>query len=103
MDTDYSVAIASYNGEKYIEKQIKSILNQTIPPREIIIVDDCSSDGTINIINELSKKSNIHFRIILHEVNMGYRRSFFDAIYNTTCNIIFLSDQDDIWKSNKAE
>ena len=47
-----SIAMATYNGERYIEKQLYSILNQTVPADEIIICDDCSSDNTVKIVEE---------------------------------------------------
>ena len=62
-----SVAMTSYNGEKFIEKQIESILNQTVKVDEIIIVDDGSIDGTVNLI----KKYNV--TLVQNEKNLGYK------------------------------
>ena len=54
-----SVALATYNGEKYIEKQLDSIRNQTIKPDEVVIVDDKSSDRTVALINEFIAVNNV--------------------------------------------
>ena len=64
MNFDISVAIATYNGSKFLEEQLNSILNQTIVPREIIVVDDCSTDNTIQIIHKFQKKhTNIYLYV----------------------------------------
>lgn len=63
-----SVAMTSYNGEKFIEKQIESILNQTVKVDEIIIVDDGSIDGTVNLI----KKYNV--TLVQNEKNLGIKK-----------------------------
>ena len=52
-----SVAMATYNGEEYIEKQIDSILNQSCAPNQIVVCDDCSCDNTLNILYDYAKKS----------------------------------------------
>ena len=51
-----SVVIASYNGEKYLEQQLDSILSQTLPPVELIVCDDCSIDATVAILEKYKKK-----------------------------------------------
>ncbi len=97
-----SVVVATYNGEPFLRKQLDSILSQSLPPKEIIVVDDCSSDGTINILNEYAS-SNASFRIILNENNIGYIRNFEKGMMLATGDLIALSDQDDIWMPEKLE
>ena len=72
-----SVAMATYNGEKYIRKQLESILNQTKMVDEIIICDDCSSDNTCVIINEIIRThlEGNRIRLICNERNLGYYRN----------------------------
>lgn len=99
----YSVALACYNGEKYILEQLESILNQTIPPDEIVISDDNSTDDTFKIITEISKNSKIKFQILKNINNHGVIGNFTNAIIHCSNEIIFTSDQDDIWNYKKAE
>lgn len=99
-----SVAIAAYNGEKYIYKQLQSICEQTIKPDEIVISDDNSTDGTVDIIKNFKEKYfDIEFKIIRNNSGKGFAKNFINAILNTSGDFIFLSDQDDIWNLNKIE
>lgn len=94
-----SVAMATYNGEKYIKEQIETILNNLDDKDELVISDDGSSDMTIEIINKINDK-----RIkLLEGPRKGLKKNFENAIKNTTGDVIFLSDQDDIWMENKVE
>lgn len=95
-----SVALATYNGEKYVEKQVRSILDQTIPPDEIIISDDNSQDRTLKIIEKLGDP---RIKLIKNNDNIGYTQNFKQAISSTKGDWIFLADQDDIWLPNKVE
>ena len=66
-----SVIMCTYNGAKYLKEQLDSIINQTYPIYELIIQDDCSTDGTVSILEEYAQKySFIHYRI--NEKNKGY-------------------------------
>ena len=101
--TSYSVALCSYNGEKYIHQQIDSILNQTYRPSEIVVCDDGSTDRTPEILAEYQKQYPEIFRIHFNEINLRSVKNFEKAISLCSKAIIFLSDQDDIWAENKAE
>jgi glycosyltransferase involved in cell wall biosynthesis len=93
-----SVAMATYNGEKYIKKQIETILLNLKEQDELIISDDGSTDNTITIINSFDDK-----RIKLIEgPKKGIKQNFSNAISHTTGDIIFLSDQDDEWEKDKV-
>ena len=100
-----SVAMCSYNGEKYIEEQIKSILAQTVPVDEIVICDDRSNDRTIEIISQIkgdnTSKTEICFYV--NETNLGVTKNFEKALSLCRGDIVFLSDQDDVWVENKVE
>lgn len=99
-----SVAMATYNGEEYIAKQLNSIVTQSIIPEEIVICDDCSKDQTVEIVNDFVKRyPTITWKLIQNEKNLGYIKNFFNAISHTTGDIIILSDQDDIWDKEKVE
>lgn len=98
-----SVVIGTYNGEDYIIEQIESILQQTLLPDELIIVDDASSDKTLNLIQsiDIERKYGIEILIIKQEKNQGYIKNFLTGIFNTSSKFVFLCDQDDIWLPNK--
>lgn len=95
-----SVCIATYNGEKYIKKQLDSILVQISENDEIIISDDSSSDSTINII-ESFKDTRIH--VLKNNTFHSPIYNIENAIKNATGDYIFLADQDDIWIPLKVE
>lgn len=98
-----SVAMCTYNGESFLRKQIDSILNQTIPVNEIIICDDRSTDETHNILSDYQKNNPDIFKIYINEKNLKSVKNFEKAISLCSGDIIFLSDQDDIWEENKVE
>ncbi len=95
-----SVVMCTYNGEKYIEEQLDSILNQTYQNLEIIIVDDVSKDNTWQILQTYQQKfSNI--AIYKNEINLGYIKNFEGALQKATGELIAIADQDDIWEKGK--
>jgi glycosyltransferase involved in cell wall biosynthesis len=102
LSTLVSIAVCTYNGEKHLEEQLESLVNQTYLHKEIIVVDDCSSDQTVSI---LEKYSSIYpfFHFSVNEKNLGYVKNFEKAILLCKGNYIALSDQDDIWLLNKVE
>ncbi len=97
-----SIAMCTYNGQRFIKEQLDSILNQTYANLEIIIVDDCSSDKTVDILNEYAANDK---RIIFHQnkTNLGYLKNFEKAISLCNGEFIALADQDDIFKEKKIE
>ncbi|WP_373073757.1 glycosyltransferase family 2 protein [Sulfurimonas sp.] len=97
-----SIAMCTYNGEKYIKEQIDSILEQTYKDFELIITDDCSSDNTINIIKEYQKIDD-RIKLYENEKNLGFIKNFEKAISLCSGDYIALADQDDSWKKNKLE
>ena len=101
MKRDYSisVAMATFNGEKYIKEQIDSILVQLNNNDELIISDDGSTDNTLKIIKGIKDK-----RVkLISGPKKGVKQNFANAISNCKGKYIFLSDQDDIWVNRKVE
>ncbi len=95
-----SVCIATYNGEKFISEQLASILCQLSSEDEVIISDDSSLDNTIGLIKLFNDD-----RIKILE-NQNFKNPIFNfenALINSTGDIIFLSDQDDIWLPDKVK
>lgn len=97
-----SVAMCTYNGAKYIQEQLDSILHQTRPVDEIIISDDGSSDDTLDILRKYEERHPCIY-VSLNEKNKGYKQNFMDTMRQCTGDIVFLSDQDDRWHLNKVE
>lgn len=95
-----SVAMATYNGEKYLKEQIDSILKNLTDSDELIISDDGSTDQTSSIVKEYQKKYS-QIKLIEGPKN-GIKQNFVNAISHCKGKYIFLSDQDDIWLENKV-
>lgn len=99
------VAVALYNGERFIVKQLDSIRLQTKQPFEVIFCDDGSKDNTVqivrNYIDEFCLGDSWH--IYENESNLGYIGNFYKAISLCNADLVFLSDQDDIWERDKIE
>ena len=99
-----SVVMTTYNGEKYVEEQLDSIRVQTRKADEVLIFDDQSSDKTVKIIqNYIDDNKLNNWKITVNVVNKGWRKNFFDGIQETSGDVIFLCDQDDIWAPDKIE
>lgn len=99
-----TVVLATYNGAEFISEQLNSICLQTKKPDEIVVCDDCSSDSTMEIVNEFKKKyDNISWIVSQNKLNIGFKKNFIKASDLATGDILFFSDQDDIWKKNKIE
>lgn len=97
----YDVIVATYNGEKYVKEQIESILSQSVPPQHIYIRDDGSKDCTVTILDSYYR-SRDDITIISGE-NLGYIKNFEALVQKTTSDIVFFSDQDDVWLVDKAK
>lgn len=97
-----SIALASYNGEKYLREQLDSILSQTIQDFEVVVCDDASIDSTWSILEEYKEKDS-RFRIYRNKENLGFKNNFEKAISLCKGDYIALSDQDDIWTQNHLE
>ena len=100
MKEKISVCMASYNGERFIENQMASILCQLSEDDEVIVVDDKSTDGTIQILKNFNDD---RIKINCNAQNMGANTSFQKALSLATGRYIFLSDQDDVWYENKVQ
>lgn len=103
MIRNYTIIVCTYNGAYFISQQLESILMQTIPPSEIIISDDHSSDNTLEIVQQICQKfqfSNLEIRM---GKKLGVVHNFLSTIAYAKSEYIFLADQDDIWLPNKAE
>lgn len=97
-----SVCIATYNGASYILLQLQSILSQLGLDDEVIVSDDGSTDGTLDVIRQVAVKSRTPIRILSNPGPHGYTPNFENALRSAQGDYIFLSDQDDIWLEDKV-
>ena len=96
-----SIAMATYNGEKYLKEQLESIYAQTYKNIEVIVTDDCSTDKTVEILKQYA--ASYQLKYFVNEQNLGYVKNFEKAISLCSGDFIALSDQDDIWETDKLE
>lgn len=96
-----SIAMSTYNGSKYIARQLDSILGQDFKNIQLAIVDDCSGDDTLSVVANFAASDNrISYK--KNEVNFGVNRSFQEAILSCPdAEFYCLSDQDDIWPPDR--
>jgi glycosyltransferase involved in cell wall biosynthesis len=98
-----SVAMCTYEGERYLQEQLQSIVGQTRPPDELIVCDDGSTDGTLAILDRFRSQTSLPVRVHVNEERIGPTKNFERAITLCEGDIIFLSDQDDVWRPEKLE
>lgn len=97
-----SIAMTTYNGEKFVREQLDSILLQTYTNLEIIISDDNSTDSTYSILNEYSNLDS-RIKLFKNDTNLGLVKNFEKALSLCSGEYIALADQDDIWLPEKVE
>ena len=100
-----SIVMTTYNGIRYIEEQLESIVNQEREADEVLIFDDGSNDGTPEFIEKyiIKNKLNNTWKVIVNEENKGWRRNFVEGIWSSTGDLVFPCDQDDIWHKDKLK
>jgi len=98
-----SIALCTYNGAAYLKEQLESIAAQTRPPDELVISDDQSTDETVRLIEEFAATASFPVRFSVNESNLGIAKNFEKAISLCRGDVIVLSDQDDVWHSDKLE
>jgi len=95
-----SVALATYNGERFLAKQMDSLLAQDYPNLEIVISDDCSTDGTWDILQSYASRDP-RIRLLPREKNLGYVQNFIRVFQSCQGELISPCDHDDIWYPQK--
>jgi glycosyltransferase involved in cell wall biosynthesis len=96
-----SIAMTSYNGERFIGEQLESFSRQLYLPDELVITDDGSTDGTIAIIERFARNAPFSVELHRNRENLGWAKNFEKAINLCSGDFIFLSDQDDVWLPEK--
>lgn len=97
-----SIALATYNGSKFLREQLDSILAQSMENFEVVACDDCSTDETRQILEEYASKDS-RFKVFLNKNNLGFKKNFEKIISLCKGEFIAFCDQDDIWEPNHLE
>ncbi|MCF0056994.1 glycosyltransferase family 2 protein [Dyadobacter sp. CY356] len=97
-----SIALCTYNGEEFIKEQMDSLLCQSYANLEIIVVDDCSTDNTVSVLNQFVV-NNTKIKLYRNDRNLGYNKNFEKAIKLCNGAFIAMCDQDDIWDTDKIK
>jgi glycosyltransferase involved in cell wall biosynthesis len=98
-----SVALCTYNGEKYLPEQLESILQQSVSVNELVVCDDGSNDDTLDILQKFAQKAPFPVGIFQNTINLGSTKNFEKCLSLCKGDFIFLCDQDDAWRVDKVE
>jgi glycosyltransferase involved in cell wall biosynthesis len=98
-----SIALCTANGQTFLREQLDSYLSQTRAPDELVVCDDVSTDETVVILQEFARSAPFPVRIYRNENQLGYVKNFERAVLLCNGDIIFFSDQDDVWHPEKIE
>ncbi len=98
-----SIAMATYNGERFLQEQLDSLAMQTVLPDELVVCDDASTDGTVRILRAFAETAPFPVRIVENQENIGVFKNFEQVVTLCEKDIIFFCDQDDVWRPEKIE
>lgn len=101
MNKRISIAMATYNGGRFLRQQLDSLYSQSYLPYEIVVCDDNSKDETQTILEEYHQNKGLRYYI--NDNNLGPTGNFYKAISLCEGDYVMISDQDDVWHSNKIE
>lgn len=96
-----TVVLATYNGEQFLEEQLRSLAAQESLPHELIASDDGSTDGTLAILHEFAATAPFPVAISQNAVNRGFADNFLSAAEGSTGDLVAFADQDDVWEPEK--
>ncbi|HEL3813780.1 TPA: glycosyltransferase family 2 protein [Stenotrophomonas maltophilia] len=106
MTSSISIAVCTYNGERFLQEQLDSLLAQTRHPDQLVIRDDASSDGTLALLRAFVPRAEalgIAVDLQVNSLNVGYRQNFDGALRACSGDLVFLCDQDDVWYPDKLQ
>ena len=96
-----SIAMTTYNGERFLEEQLRSLIEQTTLPNELVVCDDGSTDRTQEILAQFAKRASFPVRIVINNHRLGWRENFLKAASLCSSEYIAFCDQDDVWLKDK--
>lgn len=99
----FSIALAAYNGEKYLPAQLDSFAGQTVPPFEVVVCDDSANHATEAVVRRFAENARFSVNYFRNNPSLGIMRNFDRAVGLCSGEIIVLSDQDDVWLPKKLE
>jgi glycosyltransferase involved in cell wall biosynthesis len=97
-----SVAMATYNGERFLPEMLESLAAQTRPPDELVVRDDASQDDTVAILHAFARRVPFRVEVMADGPRLGYAQNFIAASRACKGNVIFFADQDDSWRPPKV-
>lgn len=103
MPLTISIALCTYNGERFLQEQLDSIANQTRLPDEVVVSDDGSTDSTLDILKKWAEELPFPVKIYSNASPLGFSKNFEKAMLLCSCDVLFCCDQDDVWESEKIE
>ena len=99
-----SVIMCTYNGAAYLGEQLDSLRTQTLPPHELVVQDDGSTDGTMDLLRDYQQRHpGLRIRLFANPERLGYNRNFLTAVQRAEGDLIACCDQDDVWHADKLE
>jgi glycosyltransferase involved in cell wall biosynthesis len=98
-----SIALATHNGEPWLREQLESLARQTLPPCELVVSDDHSSDRTLSVVEAFAAGAPFPVQIVRHHARLGFADNFVSALRRCSGEAIAFCDQDDVWSASKLE
>lgn len=98
-----SVAMATFDGERFLPEMLESLATQTRLPDELVVRDDGSSDGTLDLVHAFAARAPFPVRVLPSGGRLGYAQNFVAASAACTGDLLFFADQDDSWRPEKLE
>ncbi|MFL5505263.1 MAG: glycosyltransferase, partial [Gemmatimonadales bacterium] len=98
-----SVVLCTYNGARYLPEQLDSLARQSLPPTELVVRDDDSTDETASLVAAFAERAPFPVRWTCNAERLGPTRNFGAAIADATGEFVALCDQDDVWLPEKLE
>ena len=103
MAVEISIVLATHNGARYLAEQLESLAKQTLPPFELIVSDDNSSDATVQIVSDFAKTAPFPVKLKVNAPALGFRANFIAGIDMAAGAWIAFCDQDAVWRPEKLE
>jgi glycosyltransferase involved in cell wall biosynthesis len=98
-----SIALATYQGARYLSQQLESFLNQVRPPDEMCVSDDGSTDETLDVVRAFASTAPFPVKLVVNPIRGGVNKNFENAVMHCTGDVILFSDQDDVWLPSHIE